>query len=74
MSSVGLLCIFLAFLLMILIIANGLLAKGMLMSRKQKINIFLEEYRSMSKEEKVKFINDYSSNQDINSMCQLFNS
>jgi hypothetical protein len=74
MSSVGFLCIILGFLLMIFIIANGLLAKGMLMSKKQKINIFLDGYRSMTKEEKVKFINDYSKNEDIKSMCQLFNS
>jgi hypothetical protein len=74
MSSVGFLCIILGFLLMIFIIANGLLARGMLMSKNQKINIFLDGYRAMSKEEKVKFINDYYNNSDIKSMCQLFNS
>jgi hypothetical protein len=74
MSSVGFLCIILGFLLMIFIIANGLLARGMLMSKNQKINIFLDSYRAMSKEEKVKFINDNNNNTDIKSMCQLFNS
>jgi len=73
MSSIGLLSIFLAFLLMILIIANGLLAKGILMSRKQKINIFLDEFKSMTKEEKVKFINEYN-NSDFKIICELFNS
>jgi len=74
MSSVGFLCIILGFLLMIFIIANGLLSRGMLMSKNQKINIFLDSYRAMSKEEKVKFINDNINNTDIKSMCQLFNS
>lgn len=73
MSSLGLLSIFLGFLLMILIIANGLLARGILMSRKQKINIFLDEFKSMSKEEKVKFINEYSTS-DFKLICDLFNS
>jgi hypothetical protein len=44
------------------------------MSKNQKINIFLDGYRSMSKEEKVDFINYYYNNADIKSMCQLFNS
>jgi hypothetical protein len=73
MSSLGLLSIFLGFLLMILIIANGLLARGILMSRKQKINIFLDEFKSMNKDEKVKFINEYSSS-DFKLICELFNS
>jgi len=73
MSSIGLLSIFLGFLLMILIIANGLLAKGILMSRKQKINIFLDEFKSMTKEERVKFINEYSTS-DFKLICDLFNS
>jgi hypothetical protein len=73
MSSLGLLSIFLGFLLMILIIANGLLARGILMSRKQKINIFLDEFKSMNKEEKVKFINEYSTS-DFKLICDLFNS
>jgi hypothetical protein len=73
MSSIGLLSIFLGFLLMILIIANGLLAKGILMSRKQKINIFLDEFKSMTKEERVKFINEYSTS-DFKIICELFNS
>lgn len=73
MSSIGLLSIFLGFLLMILIIANGLLAKGILMSRKQKINIFLNEFKSMSKEEKVQFINEYNTS-DFKIICELFNS
>lgn len=58
---------------MILIIANGLLAKGILMSRKQKINIFLNEFKSMSKEEKVQFINEYNTS-DFKIICELFNS
>ena len=74
MSSVGFLCIILGFLLMIFIIANGLLSRGMLMSKNQKINIFLDSYRAMSKEEKEKFINYNINNTDIKSMCQLFNS
>lgn len=73
MSSIGLLSIFLGFLLMILIIANGLLARGILMSRKQKINIFLNEFKSMSKEEKVQFINEYNTS-DFKIICELFNS
>ncbi len=73
MSSIGLLSIFLGFLLMILIIANGLLAKGILMSRKQKINIFLDEFKSMTKEDRVQFINEYNTS-DFKMICELFNS
>ena len=74
MSSIGLLCIILGFLLMILIIANNLLAKGILMTSDQKIQIFLDEYALMNKQDKVQFINKYYKNEQINSICQLINS
>ena len=74
MSTAGLLCIILGFGIMILIIANGLIAQGILLSRDQKIQIFLNEYAIMNKHEKLQFINDYYTNSDIKSMCQLFNS
>ena len=74
MSTAGLLCIILGFVIMILIIANGLIAQGVLLSRDQKIQIFLNEYAIMNKHEKLQFINDYYTNSDIKSMCQLFNS
>ena len=74
MSTAGLLCIILGFVIMILIIANGLIAQGVLLSRDQKIQIFLNEYAIMNKHEKLQFINEYYTNSDIKSMCQLFNS
>jgi hypothetical protein len=74
MTSVGLLCIILGFLLMVLIIMNNLISQGILMTREQKINIFLAEYESMDKNDKIRFLNDYYDNQQFNSICQLFNS
>ena len=74
MTSLGLLCIILGFLLMILIIMNNLLSQGILMTRDQKINIFLNEYDNMNKEEKLRFFKDYYDNKEFNSICQLFNS
>ena len=74
MSTAGLLCIILGFVIMILLITNGLIAQGVLLSRDQKIQIFLNEYAIMNKHEKLQFINDYYTNSDIKSMCQLFNS
>ena len=44
------------------------------MTREQKIEIFLHEFASMNKEEKVRFINDFYNNKEIKLMCQLFNS
>ncbi len=41
MTGPGLLCIILGYVIMILIIANGLLSQGLLLSREQKIKIFL---------------------------------
>lgn len=72
MTSIGLLCIILGFILMIMIIMNNLMAQGILMTSDQKINIFLNEFASMNKEEKARFVNDYYSNKDIKSMCKLF--
>jgi len=74
MTSTGLLCIILAFLLMVMIIVNNLIAQGILMTREQKIDIFLNEYSMMTKEEKVRFTNDYYNNTQFNLICQLFNS
>lgn len=74
MSSIGLLCIILGFLLMIMIILNNLIAQGILMSREQKIDIFLNEFSTMTKEEKVRFVNEYINNKQIKLICQLFNS
>jgi hypothetical protein len=74
MTSVGLLCIILGFLLMVLIIMNNLISQGILMTREQKINIFLAEYESMDKNDKIRFLNDYYDNHQFNSICQLFNS
>ena len=72
MTSTGLLCIILAFVLMIVIIMNNLIAQGILMTRDQKINIFLEEFTMMDKEEKARFVNQYYENVQIKSMCKLF--
>jgi hypothetical protein len=74
MTSIGLLCIILGFVLMIMIIVNNLLSQGILMTREQKIDIFLHEFSTMTKEEKVRFINEYYNNKEIKLMCQLFNS
>jgi len=74
MTSIGLLCIILGFLLMIMIIMNNLLSQGILMTREQKINIFLHEFATMDKEEKIRFVNDYYNNKEIKLICQLFNS
>jgi hypothetical protein len=73
MTNTGLLCIILGFLLMIMLIINNLNAQGILMTREQKINIFLNEYSMMTKEEKVRFTNEYY-NTEFNLICQLFNS
>ena len=74
MTSIGLLCIILGFVLMIMIIVNNLLSQGILMTREQKIDIFLHEFATMTKEEKVRFINEFYNNKEIKLMCQLFNS
>lgn len=74
MTSTGLLCIILGFLLMIMIIINNLLSQGILMTREQKIDIFLHEFSSMNKEEKARFINEFYNNKEIKLLCQLFNS
>lgn len=69
MTGAGLLCIILGFILMILMIANGLLSQGLLLTREQKINIFLDEYEMMDKHEKTQFINEYYENKNLKSMC-----
>lgn len=74
MTSTGLLCIILGFLLMIMIIMNNLISQGILMTREQKIDIFLNEFTMMTQEEKVRFINQYYNNKEFNLICQLFNS
>jgi len=74
MTSTGLLCIILGFILMIMIIVNNLLSQGILMTRDQKINIFLSEFATMNKEEKVRFANEYYNNSEIKLLCKLFNS
>jgi small nuclear ribonucleoprotein (snRNP)-like protein len=73
MTSTGLLCMILGFLLMVVIIMNNLITQGILMTRDQKINIFLEEFAMMDKEEKARFVNHYNENTQIKSMCKLFN-
>ena len=50
------------------------MAQGILMTREQKINIFLAEYVTMDKNDKIKFLNDYYDNPQFNSICKLFNS
>jgi small nuclear ribonucleoprotein (snRNP)-like protein len=72
MTPAGLLCIILGFVLMIVLIMNNLIAQGILMTRDQKINIFLEEFSMMDKEEKARFVNEYYQNVQIKSMCKLF--
>jgi hypothetical protein len=72
MTPTGLLCIILGFVLMVVIIMNNLMAQGILMTREQKINIFLEEFSLMDKEEKARFVNEYYQNIQIKSMCKLF--
>ena len=74
MTSIGLLCILLGFLLMVMIIINNLLSQGILMTREQKIEIFLNEFSMMDKQEKVRFVNEYSNNKEFKLLCQLFNS
>jgi hypothetical protein len=74
MTSTGLLCIILAFILMIVLIMNNLISQGILMTREQKINIFLNEFAMMDKQEKVRFMNEYNDNKEIKMMCQIFNS
>ena len=46
MTGPGLLSIILGFIIMILVIANGLMAQGVLMTREQKIRIFLDKILS----------------------------
>ena len=72
MTPAGLLCIILGFVLMVLIIMNNLMAQGILMTRDQKIHIFLEEFSTMDKEDKARFVNEYYENLQIKSMCKLF--
>jgi hypothetical protein len=74
MTSIGLLCIILGFLLMIMIIMNNLISQGILMSREQKIDIFLNEFSMMDKQEKTRFVNEYYNNKNLKLLCQLFNS
>jgi len=74
MTSTGMLCIILGFILMIMIIVNNLIAQGILMTREQKIQIFLNEFSTMNKQEKVQFINEYYENRELKSICKLFNS
>ena len=69
MTGPGLLFIILGFILMIMIIANGLLSQGLLLTREQKIKMFLDEYEMMDKHEKSKFINEYFDNKNIKSIC-----
>ena len=72
MTPAGLLCIILGFVLMVVLIMNNLMAQGILMTRDQKIHIFLEEFSTMDKEEKARFVNEYYENMQIKSMCKLF--
>jgi hypothetical protein len=72
MTPAGLLCIILGFVLMVVIIMNNLMAQGILMTRDQKIQIFLQEFTMMDKEEKARFVNEYYQNIQIKSMCKLF--
>jgi hypothetical protein len=69
MTGPGLLCIILGFIIMILVIANGLMAQGVLMTREQKIRIFLDEYAMMDKQEKIGFINQYYNEENLQSIC-----
>ena len=69
MTGAGLLCIILGFILMILMIANGLLSQGLLLTREQKIKIFLDEYEMMDKHEKTQFINEYYEDKNLKSIC-----
>ena len=70
MTGPGLLCIILGFIIMILVIANGLMAQGVLMTREQKIRIFLDEYAIMDKQEKIEFINQYYNEENLQSICK----
>lgn len=69
MTGAGLLSIILGFIIMILIIANGLLSQGLLLTREQKIKIFLDEYEMMDKHEKTQFINEYYDDKKLKSIC-----
>lgn len=69
MTGAGLLCIILGFILMILMIANGLLSQGLLLTREQKIKIFIDEYEMMDKHEKTQFINEYYEDKNLKSIC-----
>ena len=69
MTGAGLLSIILGFIIMILIIANGLLSQGLLLTREQKIKIFLDEYEMMDKHEKTQFINEYYEDKNLKSIC-----
>jgi len=69
MTGPGLLCIILGFIIMILVIANGLMAQGVLLTREQKIRIFLDEYAMMDKQEKIGFINQYYNEENLQSIC-----
>jgi homospermidine synthase len=69
MTGAGLLSIILGFIIMILMIANGLLSQGLLLTREQKIKIFLDEYEMMDKHEKTQFINEYYDDKKIKSIC-----
>jgi hypothetical protein len=71
MTGPGLLCIILGFIIMVLVIANGLMARGVLMTREQKINIFLDEYKMMNYQEKTEFINQYKMNEELKSICRV---
>jgi hypothetical protein len=70
MTGPGLLCIILGFIIMVLVIANGLIARGVLMTKEQKINIFLDEYKMMNYQEKTEFINEYKINEELKSICR----
>ena len=71
MTGPGLLCIILGFIIMVLVIANGLMAQGVLMTKEQKINIFLDEYKMMNYQEKTQFINQYKMNEELKSICRV---
>lgn len=70
MTGPGFLCIILGFIIMVLVIANGLMAQGVLMTKEQKINIFLDEYKMMNYQEKTEFINEYKINEELKSICR----
>jgi hypothetical protein len=53
---------------------NNLISQGILMTREQKIDIFLNEFSMMDKQEKTRFVNEYYNNKNFKLLCQLFNS